>query len=203
MLVSDSAGGSVAVALLVMLSTPALASDFVVTKALINQVMQPKNAIEVIQDCAKNAVCRSAVDAGATALGAPPGAVTAAVVAIPRAERKGEEGFYTFALPKGYQYCRSAIETVSVVPATGDRASYMSASSQKSAVAVYTWTPKQGAGKGRSWVEANLTIYGVSDSAADANRAQGRCRPIGQKLIECRGAKGVNKGLPACGRAAD
>jgi hypothetical protein len=189
-------------------SSPSLAQDasateFVVVKQKINPVMKPRGVEDAFRECAGNAICRSLADSAAAYLGVPPGTVSAAMAAIPVAKREGEEGHFSISLPKGYEYCRSAIRTISVVPATGDRASVMSATSTKSGVGIYTWTPKQGFGSGRSWVEADYTLYGVVEESGDKYRQSGKCKPYGKQLIACRGARGVNHGQPACGSVAD
>lgn len=181
----------------------AAATDFVVMKVRLDQVMQPKNVIQAVQDCSSSDVCKTLVDAAATYLGAPPGTVSAAMASIPGPQYSGEDANFRYNVPSGYQYCRALIRTISVTPASGDRASVMSAGNDKNGVHAYTWTPRQGLGGGRSWVEAEFTIYGVRNEIADQMRAKGTCRAFGKPLINCRGAKGVNKGMPACGQASD
>ncbi|UEM12364.1 hypothetical protein J4G43_049545 [Bradyrhizobium barranii subsp. barranii] len=79
----------------------------------------------------------------------------------------------------------------------------MSATTNERGVGIYTWTPKQGVGQGRSWVEADYTIYGVKSDLAEKYRTEGKCKPVGKNIINCRGATGVNRGLPACGSVDD
>ncbi|PTE11764.1 hypothetical protein C9427_03480 [Mesorhizobium helmanticense] len=177
--------------------------DFVVVQAVINPVLQPRNVGDPIGYCAGDERCSSLAEVAESFLKLPPGTVAAALAAVPRVSREGEEGRYTIELPAGYQYCRSKIRTSSVVPATGDRASVMSASSFQNGVHVYTWTPKRGIVEGRSWVEADYTIYGVRDDLAEKRRIEGKCRPHGKQLIGCRGARGTNKGQPSCGTVED
>jgi hypothetical protein len=198
------------VSMLIVVSTILLASapvaaqsDLVVIQAKVNPVVTPKSPQDAFRDCAKDAMCRSLADAAAVWLGATPGTVTAAMAAIPQAKRGGEESWYKLVLPDGYQYCRAKIHTISVVPATGDRASYMGAGSERTGVSVYTWTPKEKVGGARSWVEAEFTITGVRDSVAAKYQTQGVCKPSGRTLVGCRGARGVNKGKPACGDVED
>lgn len=178
-------------------------SPFVVVPQKVNPVMQPKQPTDAIKECAHNTLCASAVGIGAAYLGVPRKLVTAAIAAIPQATRTGEEGHYSISLPAGYQYCRASIHTISVVPATGDRASVMSSSSNAKGVAIYTWTPRQGSGEGRSWIEADYKIYGVRNDLADQYRSQGKCHSFGKVLIACRGARGINHGQPSCGNARD
>jgi hypothetical protein len=178
-------------------------TDFSATSIKVDAVMQPKQPADAFKECANDSVCSSIIGGAATYLGVPPTLVSGALAIIPKAERAGEEGHYTIEVPQGYVYCRASIRTVSVVPATGDRASVMSATSNDHGVAVYTWTPKQGLGQGRSWVEADYTIYGVKADLAGKYRAEGKCKPPGKNLINCRGATGVNHGMPACGSVDD
>jgi hypothetical protein len=189
---------------LLMMSAYAQAqTDFSATSVKVDAVMQPKQPADALKECANDPVCSSIIGGAATYLGVPSTLVSGALAIVPKAERAGEEGHYTIEVPQGYVYCRASIRTVSVVPATGDRASVMSATSNDSGVAVYTWTPKQGLGQGRSWVEANYTIYGVKSDLAEKYRAEGKCKPPGKNLINCRGATGVNHGMPSCGSVDD
>lgn len=111
-----------------------------------------------------------------------PPLVSGAMAIVPKAERAGEEGHYSLEVPAGYVYCCSSIRTISVVPATGDRASVMGATSNGRDIAVYTWTPRQGIGQGRSWVEADYTLYGVKKSLADKYRSEGKA-PQAKTLV--------------------
>jgi len=181
----------------------AIAQDYIVIKAKLDNVMQPKDAGDVVLDCVHSIACAALIDKAATMAGVPPGAVSAGFALVPRFESVGEETHIKFALPAGYGYCRSQIQTISVVPATGDRASLMSVTPEEDGVRVYTWTPRQGFGGGRSWVEANFTIVGVREDIAYEKRNSGTCRGYGVEIINCRGASGVNNGRPACGTISD
>ena len=178
-------------------------TDFVATSVKVDPVMQPKQPVEVFKECAKDPVCSAVLKGAASYLGVSPTLVSAVLAIIPQAKMEGEEGHFTIQLPQGYVYCRASIRTVSVVPATGDRASVMSATSNEHGIGIYTWTPKQGLGQGRSWVEADYTIYGVKSDLAEKYRTEGKCKAPGKNLINCRGATGVNHGMPACGSVED
>lgn len=196
--------GAISMLLLVLAPATALAGgDFVVVRQKIDAVMQPKSPMDAFAECAKNEACTGIVDAAASYFGAPPGTVAAAFALVPKAERRGEEGYFSVNLPDGYAYCRARIETVSVVPATGDRASVMGVNSTESGVDIYTWTPVQGPFDGRSWVEADITLQGARRELVAGLRARGICRSPGQELMNCRGATGTNKGMPACGTRDD
>jgi hypothetical protein len=178
-------------------------NDFSATSLKVDPVMQPKQPGDVFKECAHDQVCSSIISSAASYLGVPSVLVSGALAIVPKAEMVGEDGHFTIEVPKGYVYCRASIHTVSVVPATGDRASLMSATSNERGIAIYTWTPRQGTGQGRSWVEADYTIYGVKSDLAGKYRAEGKCKPPGKSIINCRGATGVNHGLPACGSVDD
>jgi hypothetical protein len=203
MLIKQSASILLAIAALPPLTAMCQSTDYVIVQSTINPVMQPKSIVDAAQECSNDSICRTLADAVASYFGATPGSISAALASVPRAESKGEESWFTIQLPSGYQYCHSKIETISVVPASGDRASVMGASSMKDGIGIYTWTPRRGVGAGRSWVEAKYTLLGVRDDLADAARRDGTCKAFGAQLIDCRGATGVNKGMPACGVSQD
>ena len=190
------------ITLLYIFSMPALANDdLVVIKVKLDQVMEPKSVIDTTIGCVKNSACKAILDAAAAYVGVNISSITSAAALIDQ-KKTGEEGNFSYKLPNGYQYCRAKVETVSVVPAEGDRASLMNVRGSAQGVGVYTWTPVLPVGQGRSWVEADFTIVGVRDGLADQYRKTGQCKA---KYItaDCRGAKGVNKGLPACGVITD
>lgn len=182
-------------------SASAESDRYVVIQAKLDNVMQPKSVTEGVQDCLKDSKCKAAVDEAFAQFGVPSSPVTSALASIPRAERKGEEGFFDFHLPAGYSYCKSNIAVVSVVPIDGRRASLLSASSNPRGVSAYTWTPRRNPGQGRSWVEANFTIMGVKDALAEKEYAAGTCKRPGSTVINCRGNGGGDR--PACGVATD
>lgn len=197
---------AIALSALVVLANPANSKvsakkkdpNFVVVSEKVNPVMQPKNIGDALQDCANSSLCRTMADGVATWIGVPPGTVSGAMAAVPVASRSGEEGRYSIKLPKGYEYCRSRIKMISVVPADGNRASVMSASAKKDGVDVYTWTPRRGLGEGRSWVEAEYTIIGVKGRMANTYRTSGKCKAYDRQLIGCRGNGSNSHGQPEC-----
>jgi hypothetical protein len=105
---------------------------------------------------------------------------------------------------EGYKVCHVQVRTVSVVPASGDRASLFSLTATSNGVSIYTWTPRQKTGQGRSWYDGYVAITFVKASLYPQYLTAGKCTipATGKKAYACRGAKGVNKGLKACGSAA-
>jgi len=187
----------------VVAAPPPSRPEFIVANVRLDRVKDPKNAFDLIEDCKKNPLCVGAIDLAASTLGVPPGTITAGAAAIPNLRSEGEEFWFTYHLPQGYSYCRSRIVTTSVVPNTGDRASVLSAMSEERGINGYTWTPRLQSWEGRSWLEADFILYGVADEVRAQHVAAGRCRVHGQRLIDCRGGEGVNKGMPACGVSED
>ena len=173
-------------------------STFVVMQERVNPLLQRKYPLDAIRECANARTCRSLVESGTHPLGIPKNQLSAALASVPSAQRQGDVGFYSLALPSGYQYCRSVIQTVSVFPATGDQASYMTAMSTTNGVKISLSTPNLGPAQARSWVEANYIVYGVRNDVALAARTKGTCTFPGKTLASCRGAHGSNKGMPAC-----
>lgn len=190
-------------ALLFAQSAQKIAPDFAVVKTKIDQTMQPISVTEALSECIHDPVCKGAIDAASTLVGVDSNAFTTALGLINH-QNRGEESWTTIALPIDYEYCRMKISTISVVPATGDRASYMSVAAHPTSVGVYTWTPRQGLGKGRSWVEADFTVIGVGKWVADKYRAEGKCNSSKEHaVVSCRGASGTNHGQSACGNLND
>ena len=173
-------------------------SNFVVMQERVNPLLQPKYPLDAIRECANVRTCRALVEWGPLPLGIPKGQISAALASVPSAQHHGDVHLYSLALPSGYQYCRSAIQTVSVIPATGDQASLMTAVSMRNGVKISLSTPNRGPGQARSWVEATYTVYGVKNDVALAARTKGTCRFPGKTLASCQGAHGFNKGMPAC-----
>ena len=175
--------------------------DLTVIQVKLDQVMLPKSATDTFVECTKNQACKVILDAAAAYIGVDSSKITSAVALISQS-KAGQEANFSYQLPAGYQYCRAKVETVSVVPASGDRASFMSITGSAREVGVYTWTQRAGFGQGRSWVEANFTIVGVRDELLQQYRSSGVCKERYLRA-ECRGATGVNKGSPACGLITD
>jgi hypothetical protein len=177
-------------------------TNFVVISAKINPVKQPKAPADVFGDCARNAVCANLAKGAATYLGVPSAATTAAIAILSGDKPDdSEEGHFGVTLPKGYMYCRSKIHMISVVPADGKRASIFSASSTDTGLSIYTWTPKRGVGQGRSWVDADVTVYGVRNEKVKEEQTVNRCKMPGKNLINCRGNGGGDR--PGCNSVED
>jgi hypothetical protein len=117
------------------------------------------------------------------------------------AKAEGEETRYAIPALGGRKVCRVQVRTTSVVPATGDRASLFSLSAIRSGVAIYTWTPRQGIGAGRTWWDGMVFVAHVKDALADEYARSGRCSvpEAPSAAYQCRGSSGVNHGLAACG----
>jgi hypothetical protein len=163
--------------------------DFLVVSAKINPVESPKSLPDLLRECAGNDGCVTVIKAGASYLGVPPNLISigAAIVAGAGKPGNSEEGHFEVKIPDGYTYCRSQIHMISVVPADGPRGSIFSASSTPTGIGIYTWTPRRGVGQGRSWVDADVTVYGVRSAIAQQQISAGHCVAPGKNIINCRG----------------
>jgi hypothetical protein len=169
-------------------SVAAADTDYVVVSAKINPVKNPKGPGELLGDCARNDACSTVVKAGAGYLGVPPTATSVALAVVAgNKPSDSEEGRFSISVPSGYVYCRSQIHMISVVPADGKRASIFGAASNEHGMSFYTWTPKRPPGQGRSWVDADITVYGVKASLVQQSQAAKKCVPWGKKIEDCRG----------------
>ena len=164
----------------------------------VNPVRKPKTVLDAVQDCLNDSVCSQLASMAAAQIGISPTAIkvakAAAFVSDAAQHPESEETHYSITPPPGYRVCRVNIRTHSVNPPEGDRASVFSITAESSGIAIYTWTPKQRAGGGRSWYDGHLTVTFVP-GATPAEV----CSVTGSKYnYGCRGGKGTNKGLPAC-----
>jgi hypothetical protein len=181
----------------------AFAQDIKAMQITVDAERKAKSEWEALAECTKNPVCKTVVDAAFASAGIDSSTTTTAISQISQ-KAQGENTNYTFAMPAGYQYCRSTVAFKSVIPATGNRASYANFWVQDNAVRVYTWTPRRHAGQGKSHILAELTVLAVKNDAGDAARAAGKCKKNDtHSIVVCRGARGVNKGKPACTTATD
>jgi hypothetical protein len=176
--------------------------DIVVTAHHIDAVRDARTPWDELQNCLRDPACAGAVDAIATQIGIPAGTVgVGGAGSAFTAKQDGEETRYSIPALTGRKVCRVQIRTTSVVPATGDRASLFSLSALRSGVAIYTWTPRQGIGAGRSWWDGTVFVAHVKDGLADEYASSGRCTvpEAPAAAYQCRGASGVNHGLASCG----
>lgn len=171
----------------------------IVTVVHFNPVMQPRNIVDGIQECRRNTVCNSALNAALASLGVPP-EILAATRFIPTSgSRRGEESTYTVNAGANTTICQVDIATTSVVPLRGNRASFFSASASGNQVSLYAWTPSQGLGKGRSWWDGTVTITAVRTS--DLGRVAACGLQAHTINYACRGDGNNTHGEQACGSA--
>lgn len=199
---------SLAAAGLVLASLMATASaqqsdEVVITTHHINPVRNARTPWDEVQNCLRDTACATAVNGLAAQLGIPANAIRLVNAgAAFTAKAEGEETHYSIAALTGRKICRVQVRTTSVVPATGDRASLFSITAAQPAVAIYTWTPRRGIGQGRSWYDGMVFVAHIKSELADEYVRSGKCTvPQSGKpaAYQCRGATGVNHGLPACG----
>jgi hypothetical protein len=177
--------------------------DIVITTHHINPVRDARTPWDEIQNCLRDTACAAAVNGIAAQVGIPANAIRLVNAgAAFTAKQDGEETRYSIPALNGRKICRVQVRTTSVVPATGDRASLFSISATPAAVGIYTWTPRQGIGAGRSWYDGMVFVAHVKAELADDYTKSGKCSvPQAGELAanQCRGASGVNHRLAACG----
>lgn len=172
--------------------------DYSVTKLHIDQVMQPKNVLDVMKECKNNAVC-SAVATAASSLTGVPLDTAVAVAATVAPQRAGEGWHSTVTLPEPYVYCNVQMSMVSIVPHDGPRGSlWLGEVRGPREFYLEAWTPRRGLGNGRSWVEADVTIIGVKPSLQNF----GNCHDSNKRTIwYCRGGGCEGKPITDTGQA--
>jgi hypothetical protein len=178
-------------------------SDVVVTTHHINPLRDARTPLDELKNCLRDTACAAAVNGIAAQVGIPAEAIGVVNAgAAFTAKQEGEETRYSIPALSGRKICRVQIRTTSVVPSTGDRASLFSLSATQPGVAIYTWTPRQGIGEGRSWYDGNVFVAHVKIELADEYAQSGKCTVPESgtpAAYQCRGASGVNNGLAACG----
>jgi hypothetical protein len=180
------------VALLVLLSISgfARAQDFMPQNIHFNPVMQPKEAITVVGECAKDKICSTAVSNAAKWLGVPPALVEAGItLAAETVHPSGSEETRTFIrFPADFTYCRLSFAMDSITPTSGDRASKFWLDTRDNLIEIGAWTPRQRVGGGRSWVDARVSVVAVRRAVAQQYRRENKCFPPKEgTALECRG----------------
>ncbi len=177
------------------------ADDVVITSHHINPVRDARTPWSELRNCLQDAACAAAVNAISAQVGIPANAMRlVSAGAAFTAKPEGEETRYAIAALAGRRICRVHVRTTSVVPAIGNRASLFSLTATRSDVALYTWTPRLGVGKGRSWYDGIVLVAHVPSEKADAYVASGKCSipESPPAAYACRGSSGVNNRLAAC-----
>lgn len=184
-------------------SSSAQQEPFVAISARINPVMEPRGLDDAIAACQQLALCRNAVATAAVTVGLDPTLVAVGMAELGKLSRqpRSEEGSYEIWLPAPYLFCRATVETTSVVPSKGARGSILQVKSIDEGLWVYTWTPKQTYGEGRSWVDAVATVVGVLPEYRQDAIGKRLCNPPGQLFMNCRGAFGGGDRQP-CGKSS-
>ncbi len=162
--------------------------DFVVTKVYVDNVMQPKNLLDIAKDCDNNPQCKLVAKAAAEYFQLPIDKTISGMAYLAPA-REGEGWHSTVTLPAGYQYCTSSMRMVSIVPHDGPRGSLWRGATQLNGMYLESWTPKQTLFGGNSWVESEVTLVGVKENVAFEARSAGKCNSAaaGRSIWYCRG----------------
>lgn len=159
----------------------------------INPVRQARNLGDTVQECLNNSVCKTAIKAVVIYFGGDPNNVEIASMIV-GSRKAGEESWYSFLPPKNYAICKVFVRTISVVPASGPRGTYAGFRAFKDKFSIYTWTPRRGHFKGRSWYDGTVTIVAVPASSYDQHIKKGQCTvPATRKtstVKRCRGKCG-------------
>lgn len=175
--------------------------DIVVTVRRINPVRDANTPLEEIRNCLLDGMCGTAAIIIANKIRIPANAVRAAVIAVLTTKPESEETHYALPALSGRKICRVQVQTTSVVPATGDRATRFSITATPDIVDISTSTPRQRISTRRAWYDGNVFVAQVKAELSEEYTKAGRCdlpltgNPVG---YECQGATGVNHGLAAC-----
>lgn len=151
-------------------------------------VMEPQGAISLIETKEGVAI--------ASAIGSYFGidpTVTAGAISLIREERHdGEETFITFKFgdpasttDKTHKYCGLAVKDLSIVRPGH---SHLQLDVHDHSIGIYTVTPRQGIGGGRSWVEANIEVISARGDKWENLVKEGKCNiAMDRTLAACKG----------------
>lgn len=160
---------------------------FAVSRLHIDSVREP-HGWEYYLKSREGQVITSAV---ASYMGINPAYVYLAINTLPTATVKGEETFYDLLVPDGYVYCGSRVRVISIVPNSGSRASTINVTvfPNPDKLGIYTRTPVLGLGQGRSWVEADVEVYGILPEYYEEFKKKGICASSSPAtiLLNCSG----------------
>lgn len=176
-------------------------SQYIAVGMHIDNVMQPKDPLNVAADCKNSSLCSAALSAISAASGYPIDKVVAVAAAFSRSTF-GEGTGIQVNLPSGYRYCTANFRLTSIVPHGGDRGSRILLRADDAGLYAETWTPVLGLGQGRSWVEGDVIVIGVrTDLAEGAYAGPTPCRKGSSRpFFWCRGA-GCEGSVSDVGRA--
>ncbi|HCP80616.1 MAG TPA: hypothetical protein DIT67_03165 [Octadecabacter sp.] len=174
----------------------------VVYAILVNPVTKPWGPREEFRKCVyTNAVCKTAVEAGETYVGVPPGTTEATMKFADKngfgasLEHKGEEYWKHFKPPTGYLICNVSVSTISAAPDKGNKEPTFAIKANRSRIRIYNFVHKLPIGQGRSWYEGIVSVHlrkakGVSLKGCLVTKKDA--------IYSCRGVKGRNAGYPGC-----
>lgn len=174
--------------LLALSCLSSFAQDFKVMTFEIDHVRDQKNFSQVAKECSDDAIC-SALAAAAEAYTGVPVTEIIGVSALIAENRSGEGTTVNVSMPSGYQYCKSQMNLVSIVPYSGPRGSTLLITTHDEVYHIETWTPVLNLGEGRSWVQAKFSVTAVQNSKAQSAFANGTCFRGGKRnILHCRGS---------------
>lgn len=160
---------------------------FKISQMKVDSIRQPHGLDWYLQSRESKVILTSI----ASYMGIDPTYVSLAIDVIPSANVSGEETFYDLPLAPGYKYCASRVAVTSLNPGSGSRAAVIDAKVFKDGhLGVYTWTPVNHFGEGRSWAEADVQVMGILNSYYTAYVNKGICQQISgeyEQLFSCRG----------------
>ena len=137
----------------------------------------------------------------AAGMGIDPSYVALATAAIPQPAMQGEQTDYRIPVEPGYTYCASRIRVISIVPRGGGQASLMNVAANSQELQITTVTPRLPPGQGRSWIEADIQVYGILPAQQNEFVSKGICKNVTPQVFvwSCRGSdcdSGVEHGNP-------
>lgn len=139
----------------------------------------PRGIPDYLRDLSRSPVGQAAVGGAAAYFGIDPAQAVFALEAAGRLVRQGGEEMWLALIPDpGFRPCYAKFNDVS-----RNGRGQIGFVQEKDKINVYIWLQAQGAFKGRSWVETDVTLYSVpKDEYAELVR-QGKCKKPGATVF--------------------
>jgi len=182
--------------------------EFLLNVFRFNPVSHPRTVGDVYNECRRDRLCSTALDAAYAYFDIGSGAVhlidRLASELFPTSSEETKLRIFAY---DGYSVCKVSFHLESINPPSGQRSAHFSLQAERSFAQIYAWVPRRGLGGGRGWIDAEVSILMIRSNLYQRAIHDGLCDTMGSDRVHftCRGARSHHDGAhgwPACpGRA--
>ena len=139
-----------------------------------NPVMEPDGLQDVVVECYRNHACWGPFRGAVASLTGVDVNIVGTIASLGY-EKKGEETRQWLKPDQGWSFCRANLVMISAAPKTsGDKSSF-SIGMHSSGMGLYAHTPRQNAGRGRSWIDLVIVVEQVKSAQLSHFLNSGDC----------------------------